>query len=110
MCCYRQWETEMKMLGAVLGVVAGFLLTFPFILAHVNIEYSIHALFPSLPRDASALEMLLSSIVLYVVWFGVLMLMVKRNGRLSSTMLFLFVLPLPPMVIENVLFYSWPGR
>jgi hypothetical protein len=43
------------MFGAVLGVVVGWLLTFPFMLAHVNIEYSIHILFPSLPRDPSAL-------------------------------------------------------
>jgi hypothetical protein len=94
------------MVGAALGVVVGFLLTFPFMLAHINIEYGVRTLFPSLARDPSALEMLLSSMAFYVVWFGVLMLIVKRAGRLSATMLFLFVLPLPPMVFEQYLFHS----
>jgi hypothetical protein len=94
------------MLGAVPGIVAGFLLTFPFMLAHVNIEYGVHSFFPALPRDPSALEMLLSSIILYVVWFGVLTLIVKRQGRLSAIILFLLVLPLPPLVLEQILFNS----
>jgi hypothetical protein len=95
-----------KTFGGVLGVLVGFLLAFPFMLVHVNMEYGIHTLFPSLPRDPSALEMLLSSILLYVVWFGVLMLIVKRDSRLSATNLFLFMLPLPPIVIEQILFHS----
>ncbi len=95
----------MKIVAALLGVVVGCLLTFPFMLVHVNIEAGAHILFPSLPR-ASALELLLSSIVLYGVWVSVLMLITKRNNRLSSIILFLFVLPLPPMVIEQILFNS----
>ena len=94
------------MLGAALGLVVGFLLTFPFMLAHINIEYAVRTLLPSLPRDPSGLEMLLSSIVLYVVWFGVLMLIAKRSGRLSAAMLFLVVLPVPPMLFEQYLFQS----
>jgi len=94
------------MLGVVLGVVTGFLLTFPFMLAHINIEYGIHALLPSLPRDPSAIEMLLSSTLLYVVWFGILNLVVRPGRRLSATMLFLPALPLPPILIEQMLFNS----
>jgi hypothetical protein len=94
------------MIGAVLGVVVGFLLTFPFMLAHIDIEYAVHTLFPSLPRDPSGLEMLLSSIVFYVVWLGVLMLIAKRTGRLSATVLFLVVLPMPPMIFEQYLVHS----
>ena len=94
------------MVRAVLGVVVGFLLTFAFMLALINIEYAVRTLLPSLPRDPSGLEMLLSSIVFYVVWFGVLMLIAKRTGHLSAMVLFLVVLPLPPMLFEQYLFHS----
>lgn len=94
------------MVGAVLGVVVGFLLTFPFMLAHINIEYAVRTLIPSLPSDPSGLEMLLSSIAFYVIWFGVLMLIAKRTGRLSGTVLFLAVLPVPSVLFEQYLFHS----
>jgi hypothetical protein len=88
------------MVGVVVGVVVGVLMTFPFMLAHINIEYAFRAIFPALPRDPSGAEMLLSSIVFYVAWFGVLMLIAQRSARLSATVLFLVVLPVPPMLIE----------
>jgi hypothetical protein len=93
------------LLGLLLGLVIGFFLTFPFMIAQVEILGGLYKVFPSLQSDGghAALGLLLSSIVFYAVWLGALMLIVRRAGRVSAVMVFLIVLPLPPMAFEQYL-------
>jgi hypothetical protein len=98
----------MQLLGLLLGLVIGVFLTFPFMLAQVEILGGLHKVLPSLQSEGghAALELLLSSIVFYAVWLVALMPIIRRAGRVSAFMVFLIVLPLPPMVFEQYLVHS----
>jgi hypothetical protein len=95
----------MKMFGAVLGLVVGFFLTFPFMIVHVEILGGLYKVFPSLQSEGGhvARVLLLSSIVFYAVWLVVLMQIVRQAGRVGAVMVFLIVLPLPPIAFEQYL-------
>ena len=94
---------ELKMVGALIGGAAiGVGLSFPFIMAYVYIFYGIRTLFPSLPHDPSAKELLPFLLGFYAIWFSAVMLLVRRAGQFEAVHLFLIVLPWPSIVIEQM--------
>ena len=83
--------------AAVLGLVAGFLATFPILLAAVNIYYPLQQyILPAVPFEAGFFLFLLG---LYAIWFFAFWTIKRRTvGQLNFIILFLFVLPLPSIV------------
>jgi hypothetical protein len=56
-----------------------------------------------LPRDPSAEVLALFLLALYAIWFFALWAITRKVGRLNFVLLFLFVLPLPSIVVA----YEW---
>ena len=73
----------------------------PFTLVAVNIYEPLQPRF--LPPNPTAAVLALFMLALYAVWFFALWAITLKVGRLNFALLFLFVLPLPSIVIA----YEW---
>jgi len=87
--------------AVVLGLVAGVFAMFLFILVAANIYEPLQPRF--LPPNPSAEVFALFMLALYAIWLFVLWAIARKVGRLNFVLLFLFVLPLPSIVVA----YEW---
>jgi hypothetical protein len=87
--------------AVVLGLVAGVFAMLPFMLVAVNIYEPLQLRF--LQPNPTAAVLALFMLALYAIWFFALWAITLKVGRLNFVLLFLFVLPLPSIVIA----YEW---
>jgi hypothetical protein len=85
--------------AVVLGLVAGVFAALLFLLVAMNFYDLLQPRF--LPRDPSAEVLALFLLALYAIWFFAIWAITRKVGRLNFVLLFLFVLPLPSIVIAH---------
>ncbi|WP_154073154.1 hypothetical protein [Bradyrhizobium erythrophlei] len=87
--------------AVVLGLIAGVFATLLFILVAANIYEPLQPRL--LPPNPSAEVFALFMLALYAFWFFALWAITRKVGQLNFVLLFLFVLPLPSIVVA----YEW---
>jgi hypothetical protein len=93
---------EFSLVAAVaLGIVAGVFAMLPLTIMAMHIYEPLQPRF--LPRDPSAEVLALFLLALYAIWFFALWAITRKVGQQNFVLLFLFVLPLPSIVIA----YEW---
>jgi hypothetical protein len=88
--------------AVIVGLAAGVFASFPFVLGIFNVYSGLQHVLP-LPPKPSAGQIVPFMLGLYAIWFLVILTITRRVGKLNSIHLFLFVLPLPSILIS----YLW---
>ena len=96
---------DLKRVAAVIGgLVAGVPASlYPFIMGYAIVYHYIQTVFPSLPQNPSAQQMLILTLSLYAIWACVVLLFVRSARTLKPAHLFFLVVPLPSILIV----YAW---